>query len=169
MDMYKKSDPTFEPSTSFACFGINDLKNDCTKNVVEKLDDALHLIEIKFLGVFLNRWKDWAILPNMGYICKIFEKHGWLFATHYFTNYSYIPGNFQLTNKIFQFSLISFDFIAGFISSCIVLLWTVVGEYKTSNTGCNQTWIIWTQAGILWISRRVIPWSIWTWIQRWQS
>ena len=31
----------------------------------------------------------WVILSNMGNICKIFEKDGWLFASHSFPNSKY--------------------------------------------------------------------------------
>ena len=33
--------------------------------------------------------KDQVIFSDMGYVCKICEKDGWLFVTHYFINIAF--------------------------------------------------------------------------------
>ena len=52
------------------------------KHVVETLDDT----SVKFCS---SRLKGWVMLSNMGGVCTICEKDGWLFATHSFTNSSF--------------------------------------------------------------------------------
>ena len=80
--------------------GLNDLKNNGTKNVsinfnLENVVETLRVLhkpstsaEITFfrLNFCWNRWKGWVIFSNVGHICKICEKDDWLFTTHYLTN-----------------------------------------------------------------------------------
>ena len=49
---------------------------------------------------YFSRWKGRVILSNMGSTCKIFEKDGWLFETHSFTNSTSGEENLQKLREI---------------------------------------------------------------------